>query len=231
MNTIKIDNEFNSKIINIDSDTIIYYKDCDLRLDVIINKDIKLIEFIDNSSICNNYILNNNLIINRFSNNSSNNDKFNLNISDINLDYFYSCLNKDSNLCKIEIYHNKRNTSSRVISHGINLFDKKLEFLINGIILEDSINVSCNQDSKIIIMDENNCVIKPNLIVDNNEIEANHSAYIGKFNKDDLFYLMSRGISYDDSIKLLAKSFLLKDIDFGVEIKDRILNLINECWR
>ena len=125
MNTIKIDNEFNSKIINIDSDTIIYYKDCDLRLDIIINKDIKLIEFIDNSSICNNYILNNNLIINRFSNNSSNNDKFNLNISDINLDYFYSCLNKDSNLCKIEIYHNKSNTSSRVISHGINLFDKK----------------------------------------------------------------------------------------------------------
>lgn len=231
MNTIKIDKEFGSKIINIDSDTIIYYDNCDLKIDIIISENVKLIEFIDNSNICNNYILNNNLNINRFSNNSSNNDKFNLNISDISLDYFYSCINKDNNLYKIDIYHNKRNTSSKVISHGVNLNNNKLEFIINGIILEESINVSCNQDSKIIVMDENNCVIKPNLIVDNNEIDANHAAYIGKFNKDILFYLMSRGISYDDSVKVLAKSFLLKDADFGVEIKDKILNIINECWR
>ena len=50
----------------------------------------------------------------------------------------------------IWIYHNKRNTSSRVISHGINLFDKKLEFLINGIILEDSIKAELEKKDNII---------------------------------------------------------------------------------
>ena len=231
MNKIKIDNNFSGKIINIDSDSIIYYDNCSVKLDIVINKEVRLIEFIDNSNICNNYILNSSLCISRFSNNSSNCDKFNLNICDISLDYFYSCINKDDNVCNVDVIHNKENTNSKIVSHGINLDNNRLEFLIDGIVLKNSSNVTLSQDSKIINMGDNNSGIKPNLIIDNDEIDASHSAYIGDFDKNSIFYLMSRGISYSDSVKVLAKSFLLNDDRFEVLIKDKILNLINEYWR
>lgn len=236
MNTIKVENnKINNKdvekIINLDCDTIIYYINCDLKLDIVINKDIKLLEYIDNSKIDNNYIMNSNLCFNRFSINSSIYSKININVSNIKLNYFYSTINKDDNIYKLDVIHNKENTHSKVINHGLNFTSSKLEFIINGIVLKNSYNVLCNQDSKIIIMGDNNSIIKPNLIIDNDDIEANHSAYIGRFNEDEIFYIMSRGINRDDSIKLLAKSFLLNNVELEFNEKDMVLKKIDEYWR
>ena len=98
--------------------------------------------------------------------------------------------------------------------------NSKLNFIINSKIAKNSINVDTNQNSKIILMGENNSSIKPNLLVDNNDINANHSAYVGHFKEDEVFYLKSRGIREEEVNKLLSKSFLIgnMDIDFYVRI-------------
>lgn len=57
-------------------------------------------------------------------------------------------------------------------------------------------------------MSKNNSVIKPNLFIDEYDVDAVHSATIGKFNKNEIFYLMTKGITKEESINLLIKGFL-----------------------
>ena len=73
-------------------------------------------------------------------------------------------------------------------------------------------------------MKDNHANIKPNLIIDNNEIEANHSAYIGTFKEDEMFYLMSRGINKKNCYKLLLKAFLLNNMQIESE---KFVNIID----
>ena len=72
--------------------------------------------------------------------------------------------------------------------------------------------------------------IKPNLYIDCSDVEASHSALIDKFTFDEIFYLQSRGISYDEALKLLIKGFLLSDISDSNLIK-YINKIFNSIWR
>lgn len=67
--------------------------------------------------------------------------------------------------------------------------------------------------------------ICPNLVIDNFDVDSNHSAYIGKFKDEYLFYLMSRGISLDNSYKLLLNSFLVNSDSIEY---DKINNFLSE---
>ena len=51
------------------------------------------------------------------------------------------------------------------------------------------------------------------VLEDNKEVVANHSAFIGKFNLEDMYYLNSRGIDKKLAIKLMVKSFLLGNME------------------
>jgi Fe-S cluster assembly scaffold protein SufB len=73
--------------------------------------------------------------------------------------------------------------------------------------------------------------LKPNLLIDNDDIEAEHSAYIGRFKEDEIFYLMTRGISREDATDLLVRSFLIGDMDISYEEREIILNNIQLYWR
>ena len=46
-------------------------------------------------------------------------------------------------------------------------------------------------------------------LIDNYDVDSNHAAYIGKFRDEELFYLMSRGISRDVANRLLLNGFLI----------------------
>ena len=78
------------------------------------------------------------------------------------------------------------------------------------------------ETSKIINLSDGDSKIIPNLIIDTKEVIANHSAFIGTFNNNDLNYLMSRGITKDIAYKLLIKSILLSNmkLDTNIFIKE-----------
>ena len=61
-------------------------------------------------------------------------------------------------------------------------------------------------------------------------MEAFHSSNIGQFDNSLIFYLMSRGISYSDSIKLLIKGFLLSNMDNNIIKRKIVLDIINRYW-
>ena len=64
----------------------------------------------------------------------------------------------------------------------------------------------------------------PNLFIDEYDVIANHAASIGSINKEDLFYLMSRGLEEKEASKLIVLGFvqpLLDKID-NKELKEEI---------
>lgn len=69
----------------------------------------------------------------------------------------------------------------------------------------------------------------PNLEIENGEIEgAGHASATGRFDDEQLFYLMSRGISAVDARRLVVRGFfaeLIRTID-SEEIRDHLLKVI-----
>ena len=77
---------------------------------------------------------------------------------------------------------------------------------------------------------ENNDInkIKPILLVGSNNITANHSSFIGKFNKDKIHYIMSRGINKKDAYKLLINNFLISKMKLDEETYNLFQKIIGE---
>lgn len=219
------DLKINDNKIYINKDITIIYLDSNCSFEFYISNNINMFEYYKNSYSNNIYNIgiNSSLIFNRFSYDCSIDTLINIDYPYSKLKYKYSCININDNKYSIYVKHNSSNTYSKVVNHGLNLTSKKLDFLVNGIILKESSNVSCNQDSKIILKDDNNSSIKPNLLVDNYDVEANHSCYIGHFRNEEIFYLQTRGLTKKESENILAKAFLLGDMDINFLNKNMIL--------
>lgn len=228
MNTINVDND----LIIVDSNEIYLkkvVKNERIVVNVSNNVDAKLIIY----SEYNDYELtvnieeNSNLIINSLNNNV--NCKTVINIySRASLEYNYSIVaNKDS-LTKVEVNHLAANTRSIINNNGVNLENNKLFFEIDGIIKKDIPNCEVSQYSKIINYASGNSKIIPNLIIDNNDVCANHSAYIGSFKNEDMFYIKSRGISEREAYRLLYRSLLLGKMKLDIE--EELFNKLLKEW-
>ena len=148
-------------------------------------------------------------IIYHFSINSSSDVEINLDKEDVSLYYYYNNINYDDNKFNIKVNHNKDNTHSELFNHGVNVFSNKLMYYVDGVVPKSSSKCICNQDNQIINMDNGKSTICPNLLIDNYDVDSNHSAYIGKFKDEVMFYLMSRGISREVAYRLLLNGFLI----------------------
>lgn len=205
---IELTKEIKSTIIvekNIKSKIILYGKDIDY--DLVINLD-------ENSE----------LIINNLVKDVNTNITINL-MESAKIIYNYSIISKNDCSCNFVINHLKKNTKSNLYCNGINLSNNKLFFKIDGILKKESTNSFSEQNSKIINFLNGNSKIIPNFIIDNNDIIANHSSYIGNFNEDEMFYLKSRGIKEEDVYRLLYRSVLLgrMELDFEKELFHKLL--------
>ena len=139
-------------------------------------------------------------------------------------------VDKDSKLDYM-VSHDNECTKSLVVNNGLVLNNNKLIFNVDGIVNSNSKRSICLQDSKIITNFSKSSTILPNLYIDNYDVEAEHSAYIGGFNSDDMFYLMSRGISREDAYLLLVKSFLMGKMNLTEEEENKIISIINKNVR
>lgn len=120
------------------------------------------------------------------------------------------------------IYHNGINSNSNIINNSVNE-QGSIYYQISSFIPKNINGCTANQFNRIINNTDNNCEIRPNLYIDCDDVTANHSALIDKFSNSELFYLESKGIDKDTSIKMLTKGFLLSNIK-NKEIIDIINN-------
>ena len=145
------------------------------------------------------------------------------------INYNHSVFTNIDSVNNFNIKHLSNSSISNLSNNGINNGDGKLFFNIDGVIEKKLSDITCNQSSKIINFKNGDSKIIPNLIIDSNDIIANHSAYIGEINEEELFYLKSRGISELDIKKLVYKATLLNKMDLGKE-KEEFNKRINEWW-
>ena len=136
----------------------------------------------------------------------------NLNGENSKVLYNFSTLAHANQTFIININHNNKNTVSNVYNHGVVINDSRLYFEVNSVVKKGYTNSMLNQESRIITMGDNYSEIKPNLLIDEYDVNARHAAIIGKFNKEDIFYLMSKGIPYEKANELLIIGFLKNNI-------------------
>jgi len=166
------------------------------------------------------------LVYNKFGLDCSDEVDISLDGSYSNVELKHSYISRLGTRCQYNITHNSPSTSSVLHNHGINLLNNEMTFDVDVKINGCGKDVVTNQENKIININSGKSFIKPNLIVDNNEVNASHSAYISDFDDDLLFYMKSRGISKEAAQRLLIKGFLLGNLnindDYYREIEEMI---------
>ena len=140
----------------------------------------------------------------------------------------FKTISKDKEKYDLVVHHNNKNTVSNINNSGVNILKGNLIFNVSSFVKKGNINCDVLQNSKIINLVDNKCQINPNLYIDEFDVNASHSANITKFSQEEMFYLMSRGLSYNETLNLLIRGFLMKNINHQ---KKEIITLIDRYWR
>lgn len=104
------------------------------------------------------------------------------------------------------------------------------ELVLNalGKILNGNNGSSHHQKSRCLTIGEiGKAKASPLLLIEENDVEASHALALGTIDEEQLYYLQSRGLSYEDSIKLLFESYLMPDLSYlkDQELIDYVSNL------
>lgn len=238
MNKIIVEESNLRDNISLESDNSYYITESSKKVVFNVNKSSDIIvNFFNNNDIDTEYEFNilddTNIEINIFdaSENIKRNITANMNGQNTFLKLNISAISLNENNCNVNILHNSKKTHSECNIHGLTLDNNKIFIKNNGYIKKGSSKSTLNQDNKIIIMNDNNSKIEPNLFIDEYDIEASHGAYIGKFDSEELFYLNSRGIDDKTSYSLLISGFLIGGMNIPKEDKDYLKDIINKYWR
>lgn len=109
--------------------------------------------------------------------------------------------------CKV--YHLAENTSSSVLSKGISKNGGISSYRGLVSIKKGAINSKSNVRCDGLMLDNHSKALTfPSMDVHENNVKVAHEAAVGKIEEDQLFYLMSRGLSEDEAIKLIVSGFI-----------------------
>lgn len=208
------------------------------NVEIVISNDLEVnIFYISNSMIVDrniNYRVldNSKLVVNKFYNNKNSTENIYINLDGFrsSVEYYFSGISVSMDKYNMIINHNNKLVSSEIINHMIAMDNASIEFNIDSNVDYGNSGTIMNQSTKIINLGENRSVIKPNMNISEYDVKAKHGSVVGKFREEDIFYLMSRGISYNDSLKLLIKGFLLGEYK-DKEFCDKINLIIDKYWR
>ena len=201
------------------------------------NVDIKLYVFLTCNNITGsiNYYFGNNssLTLYKFSNDSLVDLE-----EDVYLDGINSVINYNfSNICnnisdyKIKVFHNNNYTKSYISNKFVGNNGSKINIIIDSILEQGNIGCIMDQTSKIMCIGDVDARVCPNMYIDEDDVEAKHGSVIGKFNDDDIFYLISRGISYEESLKLLIKGFIISNLNVDDKRIKKIYDIVDDNYR
>lgn len=235
MNRVLLNREDNINNLVIEEDTILDIDliDIDKKINIIVENDIllKVNEISKNSSNNLNCILKNNskVLYTKLGLNCSDNYTFQLEGDNSSIEFINDIINIDDLECNIMVNHKNKNTSSYVYNKGINYSKDNLNIAVDINIDKNSLYSNSNQINKVININGGKSFVLPNLIVDNKEVNASHSCYIGDFDKESVFYLKTRGLNDNETKRLLIEGLLLDKIEDN-DLKEKIINCIHE-WR
>ncbi len=133
--------------------------------------------------------------------------------------------NEDKLDLKIKIYHQKSNTKSNIIIKSAlkDNADIKIDSLVK---IEP---LAKNSDTwfasnVLLLSDKAKIQVIPSLEIFEKDIKAGHAATIGRVNDQELFYLMSRGLSEKTAKSLIVQGFIESILnEFPYDMTNQVL--------
>ena len=153
-----------------------------------------------------------------------------LNGYNASVNYLGKTINKSEQQLDIVVHHKYNKTNSEIINHGVNINEGTLNINVTSIVPFGISECKANQFSRIINQTQNRCLITPNLLIEGNTSEAEHSAFIGGFKSEELFYMQSRGITTEVAEQLLINGFLMDKINADEDTLVNLQTRIKKYW-
>lgn len=124
-----------------------------------------------------------------------------------------------------DIYHYVGHTSSSLTNYAISKDNATIIVNNNATIKQKASSSVAHQATKGLTLSKTSKIkALPNLYIDEYDVIANHACSIGSINKEDLFYLMSRGLSEAEASKIVIMGFVKPILDHinNDELKEKI---------
>lgn len=216
-------------------DYVIEYQDCSLvACEIKILKNIVakvFISSVDNDlEVNNHYSLDENsqLLLFQFYYNKNvlENTVIDLNGENSSFREGFSSISRGNEEYHIIVNHNAKNVSSDIQNKCIGLDKSSITLDINSVLKRGNTDCVMDQSSRILTLGEVEAKIIPNMFIDEDSVVAKHGSVIGGFRDSEIFYLMSRGISYSEAIHLLIKGFIFSNLIVDMEKRAMIFSII-----
>jgi Fe-S cluster assembly protein SufD len=118
---------------------------------------------------------------------------------------------KDNTKIDMLVYHNYPKTNSNLTNHFVTIKEGTIRLNVTTMIYNKMKNCIAHQNNHIVNQNQSASIIQPNLLIEENDIEASHSANISEFDQDILYYMYTRGIKKETAMKMLIEGFLKTD--------------------
>lgn len=226
---MKIIDDLNNELTIIKSGEYFIKLEKSLKIFINSNENIKIILFNENYNENLEIYINTNIEVDIYELSINSNSKKNIyqNAKNSKINYYHGNINKNKSNIYYNVLVNKEDTENNLYIHSLNLSKNECNIeVINN--FKDKIHSNTKQESIIYDINEGMNNIKPILLVGSSNVTANHSSFIGKFNKEKIHYIMSRGINKKDAYKLLINSFLISKMHLNKEIYNMFQKIIGE---
>ena len=194
---------------------------------VLINEFIKKDN--DNTTITINIANNSELLYNRFLNINSMDTKIIINQdSNSSVEYNYSIIahNKGKLTMTSSVLGDNNKTNIKIKAITKDLGSLVLECTTDN--KEKTNNNELLESLKILMLNDEESIIIPDLLVASNEVEVNHAATISGIKEDELFYLNSKGIDNEAAKKLISDGFIINNLNISKKEQKELEGIINE---
>lgn len=137
----------------------------------------------------------------------------------------------------VQAHHEAKRTFANMDNHAIVLEDGYINMEVTGQIDNGYSGSETHQMTRIMNLGESvNAVVFPKLLIRENDVAASHAATVGQIDEEHIYYLMARGISRLESVKILTKGYLMpilvdiEDEDVKKELLEEIEMKVDTQW-
>lgn len=123
------------------------------------------------------------------------------------------------------------NTVGNIVNYGIVKDEAHLAFNGIGKIQKASKASDNQQETRLLNLSITaEAVANPFLLIDEGDITAGHAASIGQLDEEQIYYLMSRGMSRAEASRLIVSGFLTPFVDMvaDAKVKETMVNKIEQ---
>ncbi|MDL5363786.1 Fe-S cluster assembly protein SufD [Halalkalicoccus sp. NIPERK01] len=112
------------------------------------------------------------------------------------------------------VWHRSQHTTADLVTRGV--LDDRARSVYEGVqdVGSEAWDTNSYQrENTLMLSDESEADASPKLIINNHDTEASHSATVGQVDKEDLFYMTSRGVDPQSAKNMLVEGFFVPVLD------------------